>query len=161
MCVCPELLDTADFPGDAKAKARRILSDTKGSSMGRLFWCLDVFNNQNLISPYSINTLVCPAYDCLRAVLKGILINILISFNNFTTFLLYVKVRTQILKVWKVFEIMWPNTSLTVMVDMLQILAAFILQVELVRALGWVAVPMFQATVKPPLADTSCKWSLS
>ena len=95
-----------------------------------------MFNNQNLISPYSINTLVCLAYDCLRAVLKGILINILISFNNFTTFLLYVKVRTQILKVWKVFEIMWPNTSLTVMVDMLQILAAFILQVELVRALG-------------------------
>ncbi|KAL9976107.1 hypothetical protein ACROYT_G013357 [Oculina patagonica] len=34
MCVCPELLNSPDIPSDAKAKARRILSDTKGSSMG-------------------------------------------------------------------------------------------------------------------------------
>ena len=35
MCVCPELLETSDFPADAKAKARRILNDTRGFSMGR------------------------------------------------------------------------------------------------------------------------------
>lgn len=34
MCVCPELIDTADFPSDAKAKARSILNATKGHSMG-------------------------------------------------------------------------------------------------------------------------------
>lgn len=34
MCVCPELLETSDFPADAKAKARRILNDTRGFSMG-------------------------------------------------------------------------------------------------------------------------------
>ena len=35
MCVCPELLETSNFPADAKAKARRILSETKGYSMGK------------------------------------------------------------------------------------------------------------------------------
>ncbi|XP_015766680.1 PREDICTED: alanine aminotransferase 2-like [Acropora digitifera] len=34
MCVCPELLETSNFPADAKAKARRILNETKGHSMG-------------------------------------------------------------------------------------------------------------------------------
>ena len=36
MCVCPELLNSPDIPSDAKAKARKILSHTKGSSMGKL-----------------------------------------------------------------------------------------------------------------------------
>lgn len=35
MCVCPELLETSNFPADAKAKARRILNETKGHSMGK------------------------------------------------------------------------------------------------------------------------------
>lgn len=36
MCVCPELLNNPDIPSDAKEKARKILSNTKGSSMGEL-----------------------------------------------------------------------------------------------------------------------------
>ena len=36
MCVCPELLNSPDIPSDAKEKARKILSHTKGSSMGKL-----------------------------------------------------------------------------------------------------------------------------
>lgn len=35
MCVCPELLNSLDIPSDAKEKARKILSNTKGSSMGK------------------------------------------------------------------------------------------------------------------------------
>lgn len=35
MCVCPELLNSPDIPSDAKEKARKILSNTKGSSMGK------------------------------------------------------------------------------------------------------------------------------
>lgn len=36
MCVCPEIIDSSDMPSDAKAKARKILNDTKGYSMGEL-----------------------------------------------------------------------------------------------------------------------------
>ena len=35
MCVCPELLETSNFPADAKTKARKILSHAKGYSMGK------------------------------------------------------------------------------------------------------------------------------
>ena len=46
MCVCPELLNSPDMPSDAKAKARRILGDTKGSSMGKILQTNDKKNFQ-------------------------------------------------------------------------------------------------------------------
>ena len=34
LCTLPELLDDARFPEDAKARARRLLASTRGSSVG-------------------------------------------------------------------------------------------------------------------------------
>ena len=34
MCVYPPLLDSPDFPEDAKARARRILGGCRGGSIG-------------------------------------------------------------------------------------------------------------------------------
>ena len=43
MCVCPDLLNSSDFPSDAKATARKILNGTRGPSMGMFFSAINSF----------------------------------------------------------------------------------------------------------------------
>ena len=57
MCVCPELLNSPDIPSDAKEKARKILSYTKGPSMGMLLKLILLLINLVLINYSSLNFL--------------------------------------------------------------------------------------------------------
>ncbi|XP_068724869.1 alanine aminotransferase 1-like [Montipora capricornis] len=55
MCVCPELLESSNFPADAKTKARKILSYAKGYSMGAYTDSQGIEGIRNNVAKYISN----------------------------------------------------------------------------------------------------------
>ena len=42
LCTYPALLNSPDFPEDAKSRARRILQSCRGASIGTFFYCISL-----------------------------------------------------------------------------------------------------------------------